>query len=86
MHDRPIPRAPWRLLILDRSDPDDARWLLATVELADDVQAAVLDQIGHYGNWPQVCTWVRQVVGRADISLIPLPAPLAWRVDEGQQR
>lgn len=75
--------SPWRLLFLDRSDPRDPHWLLATVTRAADVRPAVLDEAGRYTDWREVTQWVRDNLGRSEVSLVPLPIPLVWRVDEG---
>jgi hypothetical protein len=45
---------PWRLLLLDRSDPAGTRWLLATIALSSDILPASLNQIGRYEDWPEV--------------------------------
>jgi hypothetical protein len=36
---------PWRLLILD-ADPEDPRWLLATITTSSDVRPAVMEPGG----------------------------------------
>jgi hypothetical protein len=72
----------WRLLVLDTSDPDDARWLIASVTLPTDVKPAVMEG-RKYTGWPQVVAWVReQVAGAGQVSITPLTA-MCWRVDEG---
>ena len=50
--------SPWRILILDR-DPEDPKWLFATVSIPSDVRPAVLDASGHYQDWPEITAWVR---------------------------
>jgi hypothetical protein len=70
---------PWRLLILDRSDEADPRWLLATVTLGSDVLPAELDG-NRYTDWPGVCEWVRTRLG-GQVSLTPITA-IVWRVGE----
>jgi|GEM_PF-3524203 len=72
---------PWRLLILDR-DPEDPRWLLATVTLASDVRPADLDAAGRYRGWAQAAAWVTSATG-GPVSLVPVHGALAWSVDEG---
>jgi hypothetical protein len=72
---------PWRLLILDR-DPEDPRWLLATVNLASDVRPADLDAAGRYQGWAEAAAWVTSVTG-APVCLVPVRGALAWSVDEG---
>jgi hypothetical protein len=81
-HDDPTPRAgatPWRVLVLDRSDESDPRWLLATVSLSSDVLPAELDG-NRYTGWGEVCEWVRGRLG-GQVSLVPVTA-IVWRVDE----
>jgi hypothetical protein len=83
-HDLTDPRlfmnGPWRLLVLDR-DPQDPKWIVATVSIAADVRPAVLDAAGRYTGWPQTAQWVAELVGRP-VALMPLHNSLAWRVDE----
>lgn len=69
---------PWRVLILDR-DPDDPRWLLATVTLASDVRPALLDTAGRYTDWAEVTAWVRDQLGHEAV-LVPVHDALAWTV------
>lgn len=75
---------PWRVLVLDR-DPDDPKWVLATIAIPADVHPAVLDAAGRYQGWEQVAGWVAATVGRP-ADLVPLHDALAWRVDEGRPR
>jgi hypothetical protein len=75
---------PWRVLILDR-DPDDPRWILATVTLSSDVRHAVLDAAGRYVGWADAVAWAESTVGRP-VALVPVHDALAWRVDEGGKR
>jgi hypothetical protein len=77
----PAGNGPWRVLILDR-DPEDPRWIIATVSLPADVRAAELDAAGRYRDWQAVCQWVVSQVGRT-VTLVPVHDSLAWRVDEG---
>jgi len=67
---------PWRVLILDR-DPDDPKWIVATVvELADVRPAgpgAAVDEV--------TTAWVAGRAGLARAALTPLPGALAWRVE-----
>jgi hypothetical protein len=75
-------KGPWRLLILDTSDPEDARWILATVAVPTDVRGAVMEPSGRrYTDWPQAAEWVRRQVGR-QVQLTPIAA-IVWRVSEG---
>jgi hypothetical protein len=79
MHDI-ISGAPWRVLVLDRSDDDDPRWLIATVSVPSDVRAAELEPGGRrYTGWPQVAQWVRDQVG-GGVRLVPIAA-IVWRID-----
>lgn len=71
---------PWRVLVLDRSDASDPRWLLATITLSSDVLPASLDRIGRYEDWPEVTQWVRERLGY-DAQLNPMPHAMAWHVD-----
>jgi hypothetical protein len=71
----------FRLLVLDTSDPDDPKWLIATVTLPSDVRPAEMEPGGRrYKNWPEVVAWVTHQAGHP-VSLIPL-AGMVWRVDE----
>ena len=67
---------PWRVLILDR-DPDDPRWLLATVTLPSDVRPTVPDSAGRFTDWPEVAAWVRGQLGQEAV-LVPVCDALAW--------
>jgi hypothetical protein len=75
---------PWRVLLLDR-DPEDPRWLLATVTLSADVRPASLDAAGRYTDWTEVVAWVHASAGRP-VELTPVPDALAWHVREGKSR
>jgi hypothetical protein len=79
------PVMPWRLLVLDRSEPADPRWLLATITLGSDILAAELGPDGRYTSWVEVTQWVRGRLGH-DIQLSPIPAALAWLVDGRRPR
>jgi hypothetical protein len=72
---------PWRVLLLDR-DPEDPRWLLATVSLSADVRPAVLDAAGRYSDWAEVSAWVHAQIG-TPVALVPVMDALAWRIDQG---
>lgn len=70
-----------RVLILDRN-PDDPRWLLATVQPGD-VHAAVVHQDGSV-DLTEGHAWARERVGR-DVALEQVPPrSLAWHVREGE--
>lgn len=77
-------QGPWRIVILDR-DPDDPRWLLATITLASDVRPAALDSASRYQDWPAVTDWVAAQAGVPQAALVPMHDVLAWRLDEGGQ-
>jgi hypothetical protein len=72
------------VLVLDR-DPEDPKWIIATVSLSADVHPAVLDAAGRYTGWQAVTEWVAAMVGRP-VALVPVHDALAWRVDEGGPR
>ena len=74
---------PWRVLILDR-DPEDPRWLMATVTLPSDVRPAVLDAADRYIDWPDVTAWVAAEAGRL-VRLVPVAGALASHITEGGQ-
>ena len=85
MNDRPIPATPpaggpWRLLVLIRTDPDDPVWTICTVEPFC-VRGANLDLAGDVTDFPDVTAWVRATLGLTVLQLVPLPRPLAWRID-----
>jgi hypothetical protein len=82
----PQPTAtPWRLLVLDRSDPADPRWLLATITLSSDVLPADIDRLGRYRGWAEVTQWVRGRLGH-NVELHPIPAAAAWHVNGKRQQ
>ena len=68
------PRArPWRVLILDRSDRSDVKWVLATVVSRADVRPA-----STVTESPDEVT-TAWAAGQG--TLTPLPRVLAWRID-----
>lgn len=71
---QPAP-APWRLLILDRGDPDGPVWMIATVDPAD-VRPATGESTAEV---EAVAVWVGSRTGAA-ARLTPLPGALAWRL------
>jgi hypothetical protein len=72
----------WRVLILDTSDPDDPRWLIATVQPGiGDVRPAAVSPAGRYEDWHEVTQWVRRQVA-PEVALIPVPGARVWRADE----
>jgi hypothetical protein len=76
----PARNGPWRLLILDR-DPQDPKWILATVALPSDVRPALLDVAGGNSGVQAAAAWVSGLTGRP-VVLVPIHDALAWRVDE----
>jgi hypothetical protein len=74
---------PWRILVLDR-DPEDPRWLLATIIMSADIRPAVLDTAGRYADWDEVTAWARAALGQP-VALVPVADALAWRVDQGER-
>ncbi len=82
-HIIPAPgNGPWRILILDR-DPDDPKWILATVTLPTDVRPLLDTATGNAGR-QAAAAWVARLTGRP-VALVPLHDVLAWRVDEAGQ-
>jgi hypothetical protein len=75
---------PWRVLILDRN-PDDPKWLIATVALPGDTRPAVLDVGGGYTGWMGAGIWVSERVGRP-VELEGLHDALVWTIREGGPR
>ncbi len=71
---------PWRILILDR-DPQDPKWILATVALPSDVRPASPDAAGCYTGLQAAAEWVAASVGRK-VQLTPVLNALAWHVRE----
>jgi hypothetical protein len=69
----------WRLLILDRDDPGDARWLLATIAEPGDVRPAGLADTAP-GDLTRAWVGARHGAGA---TLTALPRARVWRVDEG---
>lgn len=69
----------WRLLILDR-DPDDPKWVMATVMNPEDVRPVqVVD--GRYTGWDEMTAWLRAVLARPGVDLVPLYHAAVWRID-----
>jgi hypothetical protein len=75
----PPPGSPWRLLILDRTDPGDARWLILSAVLSTDVRPARLDADGSYLDWEQVTAWVRAQLGWL-AEPVPVQGLAAWTI------
>ena len=71
---------PWRLLILDR-DPQDPKWILATVTSPGDVEPADLGDV--LAILPAGGAWVRRLLGQPHAALTPMTRAHVWRVDEG---
>lgn len=78
-HPTNTPNGPWRLLILDGSDPGDPKWLIATIAGPYDVRPAEAAE-----TFPNdvVAAWAGARNGRARIHLIAMPGVLAWRIGE----
>jgi len=74
----PVPgNGPYRILVLDRN-PDDPKWLIATVTLPTDVRPARLDAGGRrYLDWQEVCEWACGQVGER-LALHTVTDPLVW--------
>ena len=66
-------RPEWRVLLLDRTDPTDPLWILATVAKPGDVRPAGT------GDTPDDVT-TAWAAGPG--TLTPLPRVRAWRVDQ----
>jgi hypothetical protein len=77
---------PWRILVLDR-DPDDPKWILATVTIPSDVRPALLDAAGTHAGLHAAAAWRpaspadRQLISQlAERDLSVLPTQLErWR-------
>jgi hypothetical protein len=77
----PTGNGPWRLLILDR-DPQDSKWILATVATPADVEPAQLSDAAAI--LPAGGAWVRRQLGRPHATLVPMTRVSVWRIDEQQ--
>jgi hypothetical protein len=75
----PGSNGPWRLLILDR-DPQDPKWILATVTSPGDVQPADLGDV--LAILPAGSAWVRGLLGQPHATLTPMTRAHVWRIDE----
>jgi hypothetical protein len=71
------PNGRWRLLVLDRSEIGDARWLIVTVEQPADVRPA--DALDDEPN-ELVHAWVAARHG-SPVALTALPHAVCWRID-----
>jgi hypothetical protein len=70
---------PWRVLILDKSDPADPKWILATVVRPDDVRpvkagANAVDDV--------TAAWDAFSNGLPKPTFIAMPAVQCWRIDD----
>lgn len=74
---------PWRILILDR-DPQDPKWIMATVAIPSDVRPALLDTATGNAGQQSAADWVAGLTGRR-VALVPVPGAQAWYVDEAGQ-
>jgi hypothetical protein len=80
----PVPpglNGPWRLLILD-GDPHDPKWIVATVTTPTDVRPAVIGGGGVFAALAEARRWVRDLLGRPTVALVPLHRPEVWQIDE----
>lgn len=76
---------PWRVLVFDRSDAADPKWIIASVTLPADVRPAAVEPDGvRYADWPEATSWVAQIVGFKP-QLVPISA-IVWRIDETRAR
>jgi hypothetical protein len=89
MQDRSVTPVPheWRVLIFDGHDPEDPRWIIATVTLATDVAPAVpspkmpalpITGSGAFPDWAEVRNWVKTQVGHT-VALTPIAAQV-WDI------
>lgn len=84
---------PWRVLIYDGHDPEDPRWVIATVAITTDVRPAktplspVMPAAPVRGvrfpDWPEVRAWVRTQVGFTP-NLHVIPASV-WQIDQAYE-
>jgi hypothetical protein len=79
---------PWRILVFDKTDPQDPRWLIATVTLPSDVRPAQAAPGTITGIIPpgrvipaEVVEWVRHRLGRREVRLTPVRGQ-AWTIEE----
>jgi hypothetical protein len=77
----PVLGGPWRILVLDRN-PEDPKWLIATVTIPADVRHAMIDLAGRYADWANVTEWVRDNLGRPNVAIGPMHDPLVWTIHE----
>jgi hypothetical protein len=70
----------WRLLILDRDDPGDPRWLIATVTDPADVIPA---DDGEAEPGEAVRVWAASRHGHPRLTLAAMPSARVWRMDAG---
>ena len=76
-----LQNGPWRLLVLDRTDPADPLWIVALVDSAADVRPADtaeadLDDV--------TVRWAASRHGLAHVTLTALPRAKCWRLDEAR--
>jgi hypothetical protein len=71
---------PWRLLVLDRSEHDDPRWLLCTVAAPADVRPA---EAAEEAPDEVAARWLRGRNGGQPHTLTELRNTRCWRVDRG---
>jgi hypothetical protein len=75
------PAGPWRLLILDRN-PDDPKWIIATVTVPGDTKPALLE-VGGSPGWQGSGNWVSERIGQP-FELEGLADALVWLIREGR--
>jgi hypothetical protein len=66
-------------------DPDDPKWIIASVMLASDVRPAELDLASRYAARQQTIDWGRPAPCH-DVTLPPVHDALVWRVDERRRQ
>ena len=74
--------SPWRLAVMDRGD--DAKLMLATIALADDVTSVQL-RAGDFYDWKRVLRFITERAGQP-VELVPLTHPVAWTIRPATRR
>jgi hypothetical protein len=69
---------PWRVLILDTSDPADPKWILATVARPEDVRPA---RPGAFDVDDVTDAWVALNSGLCKPAFTAMPAVQCWQID-----
>lgn len=73
----PGPGGPWRLAVIDR-DPADAKLIVASITMAEDVTPVQLTDERYY-RWQSVLDFVTTRVGQP-VELHPMTSPAAWNI------